>query len=181
MRNRVAEFFNPKINVCSLWNCPATLYSNWHISFPCLWAAILDFWLLLALHSMGNNFIEFIHLGNMSCHWNFATCMLYSGWNISISGLWAAILEFVLRLHHTVCEIASLNFSRAWVRAAWGKFNELAPVLTKGVSLWNWMEKYMMPVFRECWYMLSRRGLWMRRTWIGWGDDGTNDGHVECR
>ena len=45
-------------------------------------------------------------------------------------------MEFVLPLHHTVCEIASLNFSRAIIRAAWGKFNELAPVLTKkGVSL----------------------------------------------
>ena len=42
-------------------------------------------------------------------------------------------MEFVLPLHHTVCEIASLNFSRARVRAAWGK---LAPVLTKrGVFL----------------------------------------------
>ena len=45
-------------------------------------------------------------------------------------------MEFVLLLHHTVCEIASLNFSRARVLAACGKFDELAPVLTKmGVSL----------------------------------------------
>ena len=89
--------------------------------------------------------------------------MLYTGWNTSISGLWAAILEFLLPLHHTVCEIASLN-----LRGVWGKFNELAPVLRKGASLWNWMEKYT-PGFRECWNMVSRRGLWMRRTWIGWG------------
>ena len=40
----------------------------------------------------------------------------------------------------------------------------------KGVSLWNWREKYMIPVFRECWYMVARHGLWKQRTWLGWGE-----------
>ena len=49
--------------------------------------------------------------------------------------------------------------SRTRVRSAWGKFNELAPVLTKrGVSL-KLKGKYMMPVYRECWYMVARLGL----------------------
>ena len=34
MGNRSAEFFNRKIHVYSLWNCAATLYTSWHISFP---------------------------------------------------------------------------------------------------------------------------------------------------
>ena len=53
--------------------------------------------------------------------------------------------------------------------SAWGKFNELAPFLTeKDVSL-KLKGKYLMPVFRECWYMVARHGLWKRRTRLGWG------------
>ena len=50
--------------------------------------------------------------------------------------------------------------SRTRVRSAWGKFNELAPVPDKKGCLFETeREKYMMPVYRECWYMVARLGL----------------------
>ena len=41
------------------------LYACWVISISSLEAAILDFQLPLALHSMGNRFIEFVNLENI--------------------------------------------------------------------------------------------------------------------
>ena len=66
MGNRSAEFLNCKIHVYSLWNCAATLYTSWHASFSvCAPPSWISDSCSLALHSMGNSFIEFINLENI--------------------------------------------------------------------------------------------------------------------
>ena len=58
--------------------------------------------------------------------------------------------------------------SRTRVRSAWGKFNELAPVLTKrGVSLKLKGKIYDACVQRVLVYGITRLELWKRETWLG--------------
>ena len=91
---------------------------------------------MLALHSMENSFIEFINLENMGVAVGILQlCCIYTGYDISIFGLYVrSHLGILTSFASIVWGIALLNSSRTRVRAAWGKFYELAPVLTKGVS-----------------------------------------------
>ena len=62
------------------------------------WAAILNFWSLLALDNIENSLIELIDLEYI---WYIAdrivqlNVVAYTGWDISISCFWSAILDFV--------------------------------------------------------------------------------------
>ena len=65
MENRLAEFMNLKKHVYSLRNLATMLHTCCAISISSFKAAILDFRLPLASHSMGNSFFEFIVFENM--------------------------------------------------------------------------------------------------------------------
>ena len=67
-----------------------------------------------------------------------------------------------------------MNSSRTRVRAAWGKFNELAPGLTKGVSFGTEAKNICcLYVFRECWYTYGSE------TWAMNADDLDRLGRAE--
>ena len=74
----------------------ATLYKGWDISIYGLWAAILEFWLLLVSLYIQNSLFELIsgHWKHKYRRWNCAAT-LGTGCDISISGLWVRHFEFL--------------------------------------------------------------------------------------
>ena len=97
------------------------------------WAAILDFWLSLASHSMENIFIGFLNLENMSAVVGI----------LQLCCIHAEILVFPLReppswisdfrLHHTIQYIAFLN---SWTKKIWVEPLELCSYLAYELSYW---------------------------------------------
>ena len=86
---------------CRRLNLSDLLYTCWDISISGLLAAILDFWLPLASHSIGNIFSEFLNLENMGVAVGiFQLCCIHA--EILVFPLWEPpSWNSDFRLHHT--------------------------------------------------------------------------------
>ena len=77
MRNRSPEFLSLKIHVYSLRNFATMLHACWAISISSFKAAILDYRLPLALHSMGNRFLNSKTLETWELSLEFCRYVIY--------------------------------------------------------------------------------------------------------